>query len=261
MSRILLTTPTIYYIDLYNGSDANDGSSGAPWKTLQHSWDWCQHNLDLGGQQLTFQIAPSVYNSNTVTGLIAVERMVGQVAYPIFNGDISNPWNVVVHTNGHCFNAYQDAVFGVSNLTVAADGPGAVAIRSQWNSKIFLKNNFFYITNFAHMEATKDGWIFSDGPYQIWGSALYHAVGDLGTVFISGGDAATVTIFSQPTFTAFAYAVEPTGKVLSHTTTFSGPVVGPRFKGVLGGSIGVGGNVNYFPGSTAGSVDSPGVFY
>lgn len=266
--RTTLSAPKTYYIDLYSGSDANNGSAGAPWRTLNYAWAWCQNNLDLNGQQLTFQIAQTLGNSGLVPGLSVIEKMVGQVSYPIFNGLDWNPWGVVIHCQSHCITGFRDATFGVNDLTVQCEDEGAVGILSVWGSKITAQNVFFAKCGFAHMEATKDGWIFANGPYQIWGGAANHIVADIGRAFITGGDGAQVQVWGNPTFSnAFAFATEATSYVGSHTMAFvnggtSTPatVSGRRYMGTRGGSIACQNDPNYFPGNIAGFVDSPGMF-
>jgi hypothetical protein len=266
--RTTLLGSTTYYIDLYGGSDANNGSAGSPWRTLNYAWSWCQNNLDLNGQRLTFQIAETLGNPGLVPGLSVVEKMVGQVDYPIFNGLDWNPWGVVIHCQSHCITGFRDATFGVNNLTVMCEDDGAVGILAVWGSKITIQNCFFAKCGFAHMQATKDGWIFANGPYQIWKGAANHIVAGVGRAFITGGDAAEVQVWGNPTFSnAFAFATEPTSYIGSHTMKFvnggtntPATVSGYRHKGTRGGSIVCGNDPNYFPGSLPGFVDPPGVF-
>lgn len=266
--RTTIAAPTTVNIDLYSGTNGGNVLGGDPQRSMNFAWDWCQNNLDLNAQQITFQIAPTNGAAGLVDGLSVVEKMVGQVAYPIFNGNPVNPWDRVVHCRSHCFTGFRDATFGVNNLTVQCEDPGAVGILSVWGSKITAQNVFFAKCGFAHMEATKDGWIFANGPYQIWGGAANHIVSDIGRAFITGGDGAQVQVWGSPVFSnAFAFATEPTSYVGSHTMTFvnggtntPATVGGRRFMGTRGGSIVCGNDPDYFPGNVAGFVDAPGIF-
>lgn len=73
-----------YYIDSSTGSDSNDGSSGAPWLTIQHALDNAvgaeQHTFILSG---SFTISSALVFTTYIATVTSAE-MVNR--YPIFDG-------------------------------------------------------------------------------------------------------------------------------------------------------------------------------
>ncbi len=58
--RTLLTANQSYYVNCSSGSDSNTGSSGSPWLTVTHAYNYVRDNLDLGGQYIvTVNLAAS----------------------------------------------------------------------------------------------------------------------------------------------------------------------------------------------------------
>lgn len=57
--RTILTTATDYYISADTGNDANNGSIGSPWATLQHAITFLQDLIDFGNQRVTLHVADS----------------------------------------------------------------------------------------------------------------------------------------------------------------------------------------------------------
>jgi len=116
------------------------------------------------------------------------------------------------------------------------------------------------------MHAIKGGYIFSNGSYQIWGSASAHACADAGTVFISGGNGGTWEIYGTPVFSqGFVYAVER-GEIASHTMSLAAgsgncgagtPRYSANWQSMVASS---GGGPDYFPGTSPGSVDATSIY-
>ena len=55
LARTKLTADVTYYVSL-TGSDANNGSVGSPWRTLQHSMDVISSTIDIAGFNITVSI-------------------------------------------------------------------------------------------------------------------------------------------------------------------------------------------------------------
>lgn len=68
--RTVLTANTTFYVAT-TGSDSNDGSSGSPWATLQHAFDFIGANIDGAGFNPTIQMADGSYAGATVSAFAA----------------------------------------------------------------------------------------------------------------------------------------------------------------------------------------------
>ena len=92
----VLSADRTYYVST-TGSDSNDGSSGSPWATIQHAWDFVQAHVNLAGYTVTIQVADGTYTS----GLNAKGSLIGGYGRQSFviRGNPTSPGNVVIYNH------------------------------------------------------------------------------------------------------------------------------------------------------------------
>jgi hypothetical protein len=94
-------------------------------------------------------------------------------------------------------------------------------------------------------------------PFEITGGATTHMFADMGAI---GGNVAVYTVRNNPLFTVFAEARRH-GTIYVEGCTYTGGARGIRYKATLLSAISTGTtNQNFFPGATAGTVASGGIY-
>lgn len=257
--RIKLQNNATYYVSTA-GSDANNGSLGSPWATLQHSWDWIQSNLDFNGHIVQVIVADGTYSG----GLIADGPIVGMTgALPIrYTGDIVTPANCVISVNSASpILARNGGRVYAEGFKFVNTGPGdfsnVAALGS--GSFVYLGAVLFGTGNTGHMAVTGGGTISLLTDYAIDGGAPYHYSSAYGGFIL--GNAITVSLSGTPAFaTAFAVA-QSCGTIQTVGNTYSGAATGVRYVASLNGVIvTAGGGVNYYPGNAPGTTGAGGQY-
>lgn len=113
-----ITANTTFYVNGSTGSDSNNGSSGAPWQTVQHAIDTCSNTYALMGANLTISVtAPLAGTVNLKDYVRAGQRDVlsDDLGMMILEGNTSSPQSCVLTQTGN----------GVPTL-------GALGIQSPW---------------------------------------------------------------------------------------------------------------------------------
>lgn len=263
--RPVLTGNANYYVNPSTGNDSNAGSSGAPWLTLQHAWNWISANLDLGG----FGITVNCYTSGTETytaGLIAIGDLVGNTqgaAGLIFLGNSSTPDDCVVNvTNSTCFYAQSGAKFTVNGYKLAATGanPGGCGILADTNSIILGQNIDYGACAISHTQGARRGMAQNVSGISISGGGATHLRA------LEGGEAyesgvGTVTTTGSVSYSEGFASTLVGGIIEARGNTYSGgTTTGPAFNantGIIDTNTGT--PNSYFPNSTAGATANGGV--
>jgi hypothetical protein len=257
--RQRLITSRTYYVDAAIGSDGNDGlaaDSAHAFASLQHALDVAFGTLDLGGQDVTIQLADGAYSSGW-----QASPQVGAGTISVV-GNAANP----------------------TNVTIAGTAVGEAGIRVDNGASLMLADFTVNSTYFRCLNATRGGSItFSNlrigacGEYQVRASDLgyiqavgaYTIVGGgscnghlsaVGNGIVRIANSPTVTIEAPHTYTD-AFAAGLTGANLICTgVSFAGAGVGF----VTGKTYNVQSNsilqlgTSTLPGSAVGTISSGG---
>ena len=124
--RQILASTTNFYVAPSGNDSTGNGTSGAPWLTLQHAYNYIAQNVDIAGQQCIVNAAD---NTNYAPLLANIPTVGGPV---IFIGDTTTPTNCVINsTSGDCFsgsgNGISLFVKGFSTISNTGSGDGGVS--------------------------------------------------------------------------------------------------------------------------------------
>jgi hypothetical protein len=251
--REQLTANRTYYVST-TGNDSNNGLTvGNPFLTIQKAVNTVCGTLDCGGYNVTIQLADGTYTSGvTLFPFIASS---GQV---FIKGNVTTPGNVIISPSaGHAVQSYTPTpLWNIQSLKLQASaGSGVYA---QANAYVVLDSVHFGACLDFHMWATNGGNIEVRGNYSITGGASRHLiVGQGSTIAYATGQ--TITLTGTPAFTYFAQSVTA-GSIFAVGLTFSGAATGARYYASLLSVIQTNSGVNYFPGNSAGSTASGGIY-
>lgn len=253
-----LTANRTYYVST-TGNDANDGSSGSPWATLQHAWDFVRNNINLNGFIVTIQMANGTYTAS-LNASGALTGSSGPASF-VIQGNLGAPQSVVLNTTDDCIIATAGAAFTVKGVQLQSTGANGALNAGNGGIIHFLTVRFGATTN-AHVYASQSGIANIAGSYAIVGSAGTHFTASTGGVISSGSTSITVTLSGTPAFTTFANAV--VSSIINIRTTFvtfSGSATGVRYNSTLLSNIyTAGGGANYFPGNSGGTTGTSGIY-
>ncbi len=256
-AREFLTTARTYYVRT-DGNDANDGRGDSPsqaFATIQRAIDIVFGTLDVGGNDVTIQVANGTYSE----ALQVYSPQVG-AGRIILSGDTNTPSNVTISSGG---------------VAIYVKGKG---------TRLFVRGIKVTSAGLAGWYADAGGVIESDGKNEVGAvNGGHHIVSDATSVIrivhemvISGGcpgahltasnlgflytQSASWTISGSPTVGFFANAGTG-GVIYTFSNAFSGVINGQRYIASLNGVIQTNtGNQNYWPGTTAGSATSGGQY-
>ncbi len=272
-TRTVLTNHLNLYVSP-SGNDANPGTVGAPFLTIQAAINYIYRELDLNGWGVYINLAAGTY-SGTV---YVAGRPVGAPAW----------WGTPVNIVGN------PAAPASHHITLADDSQNLVSVIN--GAGLFLQGVKLSHTgtpgglpNLAF--AAMAGWIVIDrcefgaapgtqlyahqarvetlptdyqrtgaAAYTVSGNARHHAVSlDGGFVILHGS---TVTLSGSPAFSIAFVHSESGGRIDAVNTSFVNGATGSRYYSGPGGYIITGGGgANYFPGNVAGAADPLGFYY
>lgn len=265
-TRQRLTGPLTLYVNGTTGNDTNNGlTPSTAFATLQAAWNFIMARLDVGGQQITVQIADGSYGPLTCAGVPVGAAGGSGVS---FVGDQVSPTSVVVSAaNGIAIYATLGANISLQGIHIQAGGTGGdynasgTGLVTNAGGSILFGNVDFGTCSTWHMSALGAGSISSGGqPYSISGNAPAHA-----TSAYSGGGlglvGSTVTLYNTPTWSDAFCVAESCGSMNMWNMHFNGGAHGKRYRASSNGIISCGvGNPNaYFPGDVNGTVDTGGI--
>lgn len=261
--RPQLTANLSLFINASTGSDTlGNGTAGSPYQTLQKARDVAA-TFDYAGQ------FHPIYNCTGAftQGVRCVGGLIGQAG--------TEGW---VFTTGSSVHAIDSDCFTITNsaaVTITATGTPVVLSTSGsvagagyavfcvgvGNATLNAGINFGACYQ-GHVAADL-GSVTLTSNYTISGGAPGHFV-----VILAGGSITTnlvtpqtVTLTGTPNFTGAFAIINTPGQITSNSVTWSGSATGQKYNATFGGVIQTnGGGPNYFPGSSAGTAISPGVY-
>lgn len=254
--REKLTAARTYYVRT-DGSDSNNGlanTSGGAFLTVQKAIDVIYATLDLGGKDVTVQVADGTYTG----AVLADGPFIGKGSVTI-NGNNSTPTNVVFSTtSSSCVTAQNGAFISCTNFKVTTTTSGFGLLASKKGHVNFSGIDFG--TCATHQIRSDDfGSVTATGNYTISGGAATHFNSVSGAIRIQSR---TVTLSNTPAFsTAFCQTLI-SGLATVNGNTYSGTgATGVRYDITLNGAVyTAGGGANYFPGNAAGTTATGGQY-
>jgi hypothetical protein len=253
--RERLAANRTYYVRT-DGSDANAGlvnSSGGAFLTIQKALN-AVAALDIGTFDVTIQVADGTYSgANTVTG-----PWLGSGGVTV-QGNTGTPANVIISVTGtDCFLVRTGGRLTVSGMELRTTTAGS-GLHATTGAAVTIgaSMRFGTIANFQ-LYAETNAAIVAAANYSVVGGALAHfAVLACGIVQVNGF---TVTVSGTPGFAVFASAGR--GSALeSFSSTYSGSATGQRYSVSENSLIFTnGGGANFFPGNSAGSSGTGGLY-
>ena len=250
--REKLIAARTYYVRT-DGNDANNGltdSAGGAFLTLQRAVDVVFGTLDLGGFDVTIQLADGTYSA----GVAQSSPQVGAGLVTI-QGNASAPANVVVAASSATYAVLVEngAVLRVKDFTVQNTTTGGLKA-STGGAMQYL--NMRIGTCAQHQIRADDlGRITCLGNYAIVGNGQSHWCAVGGGVIRC--QAKTVTLTGSPVFSAAFVNNQIGGMSIINGNTFSGSASGSRYAIDTNSVVYVGGaGVNHLPGNASGTTAS-----
>jgi hypothetical protein len=243
-------------------------SSGSPFATLQHAYNYLQNNFDLNGFTATINIAPGTY-----APVICAGPIMGQNANNvIFNGSIAAPNTVIIQASnaagfGLCFYVYDNAWIFIQGVTLQTSGTQAEqgnCLATNFGGSIVFTTVIFGTAIATHCYAGTGGFIQAAGNYTVSGGSANHiTAGEGGHIHWDGSvTPIAITLVGTPNFSGSFASAGNCGTVWVLGTTFIGTgATGTRYAAANNGSIATNGaGANFFPGSVAGATSSGGQY-
>jgi hypothetical protein len=257
--REVLTANRTYYVRT-DGSDSNDGSAdsaGGAFLTLQKALDVVA-TIDFNGYIVTIQLGDGTY-SNTTT---AVPVTVGQASASklIIQGNASTPANVVLDNPtawSGAINVATGARVRVKDLKITG-GTNAYGLAAKKGGELEYTGVNFGAVGRTHLYAASGGIVTQSGAYTISGGSDIHFMAENGGHIFA--QSSTITVSGTPAFASgFAYA-SGLGTIVSQAA-FSGSATGKRYDATANALIQTyGGGASYFPGNSAGTTATGGLY-
>lgn len=253
MSRLILSGPTILYVDRVNGSDTTgDGSAAHPWRTIQFAVLWIKREIDFALQSLTLQLVGSGYTERVVIAT----HPVGHHVFTI-RGDPATPtnclWVADTVSNQPLVSVTDYGAVTLDGLELGSYVTGTVLVNAWQHSIVDLQNVLYGSCVAGTMLLAGDGSkINFTGPQTIDGNAAVFANAQGGVIEMGS---VSVDMPHQLSFDQFA-AAALNGKV-SRTAGFSGAgagaCVGKQYSVGPAGVLSIGAVT--LPGNVAGTND------
>lgn len=253
--RELLIANRTYYVRT-DGNDSNSGlindASGA-FLTVQKAIDVVA-SIDLGAYDVVIQLGDGTYTDPVVvTG-----PFLGSGTVTI-QGNNATPSNVVVSvTNNHAFLLQTGAFVALKDFKITTITDGNCIYVTSWSTLHFEGMDFGSCAGFAHIQAADGGAVLCLGDYSVSGGAAttHFSASNLSAIRIQN---VTITHTNTPAFNRYASAVVM-GSVIHTGCTFVGSCTGMRYLCSVRGLLYTTGGENYFPGNTAGLLQTEGYY-
>lgn len=249
--RETLSAARTYYVRT-DGSDSNTGlanTAGGAFLTLQKAWNVAL-GLDLGGFAITVEIAAGTY----AAGVAGTAPLVGGTL--TFNG--VGATTIIQTTTANCFSAGGGAKFTITNMKLDSTSGNLLSVID--GGSIFPGTGLtFSSTSASHMRANYGGTIQA-----VYGAAWTTDGGAGFRLWALGGligvDGVAETLTGTPAVTTWAEA-DAVGRISAFGYTFSGSATGARYGATQNSMINTfGGGASYFPGNSAGSTATGGIY-
>lgn len=247
--RELLTANTTYYVNASTGNDSTgNGSSGAPWATLQKAADHIYSRLDCGGYTVTVDC------TGTFTAGVNCYYPIPGGGVIRFDGDTSTPSNVQVNTTSdNCFDARGGANIQVQGFKMTTTSSGSCIYVSDAGTRLALTGAMdFGACAESHIRQLSQS-SFVGTNYTISAGVSRHWLCQLGAVTEYAG--VTITLSGTPAWGTEMARFDAGALASFYLVTFSGSATGKRHD--ISGNAVVntygGSEASYFPGNSAGS--------
>ena len=254
--REVLTASRTYYVAT-TGNNSNSGLAvDTPFLTIQKAFDVIFGTLDLGGFDVTIQLADGTYTS----GVAESGSVIGS-GNVVVNGNATTPANVIVSTtSASCFVAAAGAKFEIRNLEVRTTTAGEAVVATGNGSNVSIGTGMRFGTSAGrHILADYGGFVDAKANYSIVGGATMHW-GVFNSAMLSV-TSRTITITGTPAFSVGFLWTEGLGNAQVFLNTFSGSATGTRYFSGYNSYIHTNsGGASYIPGSVAGSVSNGGIY-
>lgn len=256
--RKQLSATTNYYVATTGSDSTGSGTSGSPWATLQHAYNYIAANIDIAGQACNVNMADGSYGAGVQASVPTVGGFIN------FIGNTGTPTNCnIASTSGDCFSAGGAGVqFSISGFSMSTSGSGRNCVTTGQNATINIVGNCNFgavVSSGYHISIAGGGQLVIASNYSISGGGLAHYNVEQGEIFLNS---LTVSITGTPTFTSAFAQTSSLGSINAQNITYSGSVTGQRYLIGANGVINTaGGGANYFPGTIAGSSGSNGGQY
>lgn len=255
--RTRLTSNHTLYVRT-DGNDSNNGltnTAGGAFLTIQAALTFALERYDLGGYNLTIQLANGTYTGGISVGSPQTGR--GSI---IIQGDTTTPSNVILSTgSATCIFVNNGIRLHIRGIKLTSTAYLAFA---QFNASIYFDGKMdFGSSSFAQIISVWHGLILIGSNCNITGAGSFFLYSDRGGLIVTAG-ALTFTISGTLNYpNQFAKAVDG-GIINSSGCTFSGgDVTGGRYFAQNNGIIEThSANANYFPGDVAGTTATGGIY-
>lgn len=267
VTRCVLTASSSIFLSP-GGSATNDGLTAAtPLVDPTFAYNLVKNNFDLAGNSITFSFATGTYGRILLQGPLMGAIASRTSTNVLFQGNPGTPANVVIADTAPASAAGVSAIFMFGEAIAQFNGFQITSVNgndfSLAGGTAFVQNLDFHgvAAGQIHMLAIS-GNITVVGNYTISSSAGCHWIaGSMGTIetFITGGvGTITITLTGTPAWTSgFACVQNPSTIAMTTPLAFSGGAIGPRYNGSFNGTINTAtGNVNFFPGNSAGTLST-----
>lgn len=253
--RAKLLAARTYYVRT-DGSDSNNGlvnTAGGAFLTIQKAVDVVSGTLDLGNYDVTIDIANGTY-----AGAIELKNLITGAGAVILDGDIGTPSNVHISLTGNCITGnHITGVYTVQGLKLTASG-GGIALLNQAGGLLRYGNIEFAAAGY-HLFAQNNSMFYSFANYSITGGANAHIhLQTYGKYFQQA--AVTITLSGAPAFASNFIYTGYLSQGWFSAATFSGSATGKRYTVETNGIIYSGGGASFFPGNSAGSTATGGLY-
>jgi len=265
--RTRLTSPLTLYVDVINGSDANNGlapGSGHAFKTIQHAVLVAATDYDLDGNALTIQLADGNYPENVALFPYTGRGNAGHTGPILIVGNTGSPANVTVTSNSlACFTAVECGYFeyDFQGMTLISNSVGGACLLADAGGWIYGDNIIFGTSNSGNHCNAENGGIIELNSYTISGNAQNHYFATSGGEIIVTG-AGTITLVNNPTFSSTFAFTDRLGLIQCPSTqVFTGTATGTRYSANANSVIWTNGaGATFFPGTVGGSTATGGQY-
>lgn len=257
----LLANMTIF-VNASTGNDSTgNGTSGAPYQTLQHARNIAQQTLDLAGQySVTYNCTGAFTAGVSANGPLIGQQSPANEVFSFVSG------SSITTTNISCISGASSSMFTVlsqsGTITISTIGtsPYTSCIISSSGSNIVVGSGINFGSSIGyHIAAQQSSSISIQGIYNVSGGVgQSHVFSELtSTITYATTGTFVISITGSPVINVWASVLDDgIIQCLSANYSFSGsPAVGcKRYSAIQGGWIDSGGGgASFFPGSVAGT--------
>lgn len=254
-ARTRLTNDTTFHVSTAGNDTTGDGSSGAPWATLQKAINYIYQHIDLAGFIITISVADGTYT----TGAGAMGPLPGGGQLKII-GNTTTPANCIISTtSAGCLGASFGGVLQVGGFKVQTTTGGDCLHANDQGSISIVGPMEYGACAGAHRQALGSGSQIIDNQgfaAKISGGATAHMIASiLAEMDVTG---TTITLTGTPAFSnAFAVGSR-IGMMYLVGNTYSGSATGAQYSVVSNSVIDTNGATTTWPTGLSGTTASSG---